>query len=76
MLLAAADRVPADVVAARRRLYETLLGYEQLRAGEVGAGLARILRRGAPGWLATRPIARAWRGLTDAVRGQPWELDR
>jgi glycosyltransferase involved in cell wall biosynthesis len=71
-----AGRADPATVARRRRVYHSLIGYEELRSGQVGAGLRRIFGRGAPLWLATRPVARTARKLADALAGPPLGVHR
>ena len=56
----------------RRKVHEALLGLEEILAGRVASGFARIVRRGSPPYLLSRPFVRSWRSLRRKVRRAPW----
>jgi len=55
------EAIAPALLRRRRRIYQTLIGWEELRAGHPLKGALRVVRRGAPGYLLSRPFARAWR---------------
>lgn len=65
--------VDPRIVARRRRIHSTGLAMrEMLNAGTRSRGLARLLREGSPAFLASRPIAWAWRAARRRVRRPAW----
>jgi serine acetyltransferase/glycosyltransferase involved in cell wall biosynthesis len=74
------SEIPASLLRQRRRVYETLLGWEDVRDGRVIEGSLRILRRGSVGYLLSRPVARARRrfapGRSSAAGGDWSEIRR
>ena len=68
-------RLPADLVAWRRRVLNTLLAFEDLRRpGHRWSGLARLWREGSLPYLLSRPAARAWRSVRRTVATPRWRL--
>lgn len=68
-------RLPADLVAWRRRVLNTLLAVEDLRRpGHRWSGLARLWREGSLPYLLSRPAARAWRSVRRTVATPRWRL--
>lgn len=51
------DRLPPAALAARRRVYHTLIGLEHVRAGRAVEGLREVLRKGSIPFLARGAIA-------------------
>jgi serine acetyltransferase len=54
--------IDPKVYERRRREYQTLIGWEDLRAGRIGRGVARILEQGSLAYLLSRPFVRTFRG--------------
>jgi glycosyltransferase involved in cell wall biosynthesis len=57
-----------QLVAGRRKIHESWIGVEDLRRGKLVEGAARILRRGAPWYLALRPLAMVYRSVRNRAR--------
>src|SRR5258707_117708 len=56
------------ILRSQRRILETHIGIEEIRAGRTWqSGLSRILRKGSLPYLASRPLVRLGRGIRDRV---------
>ncbi len=75
LLLHFEPHIPSVLLRKRRAVHHSVGAYVQMcTAGQRGAGLQRLLKRGAVGYLLSRPLARAWRAGHRRLHLAQWQV--